>query len=188
MYMLLCHLCPRSKGCASSTILCDGFAFLADSLTANASGLNCKWSMDSRMIGLAKVCVLSEAVTRRVPLFIAHSTSLQGKYPSTVCFGFASAWTLADATARLLAEDTRHADSLTCPSSRVLGRESCSTRVELTARLAVLLTGQGTSRSGWYWGWAFFGRDSRNVYSRSSAVLAASLTLQIGELLPQLKM
>ena len=105
--------------------------------------------MVSRMIGFAKVWVLSEAIALSVFLLTGHSTSLQRKYPSAVCLGFASSCTLADATARLLAEDTRHVGSLMSPSCRVLGRASCSTRAEVTALLAVSLTIQGTSRSGW---------------------------------------
>ena len=182
------YLCPRVKGCANSTILWEAFAFFADSLTVNASGLNWTWSMVSRMIGLAKVWVLSEAIALTVFLLTGHSTSLQGKYPSTVCFAFANSCTLADATVRLLAEETRHVGSLTGPSCRVLGRASCSTRAEDTALLAGSLTIQGTTRSGWYWWWVFLGVASLNDLSRSSAVLAASLTCQIGELLPQLKM
>ena len=143
--------------------------------------------MVSRITGLAKFWVLSEAIALSVLLLTGHSTFLQGKYPSTVCLGFANSCTLVDATVRLLAEDTRHVGSLTSPSCRVLGRASCSTLAEVTARFAGSLTIQGTSRSGWYWGCALFGVASLNDLSRSSAVLAASLTCQIGVLLPQLK-
>lgn len=183
------HLCPaRDIGWANSTILWDALAFLAVSLTVNASGLNWTWSIVSRMIGLDKFWILSEAIALRVFLLTGHSVSLHGKYPSTVCLGFASSSTLADATVRLLADDTRHVGSLMSPSWRVLGRARCSTRAEDTVRFAGSLTTQGTWRSGWYWGWHLLGCASLIDLSRSSAVLAASLTCQTGELLPQLKM
>lgn len=181
------HLWPRDIGWANSTILWDALAFLAVSLTVNASGLNWTWSIVSRIIGLDKFCILSEAIALKVLLLTDHSVSLHGKYPSTVCLGFASSWTLADATVRLLADDTRHVGSLMSPSWRVLGRASCSTRAEDTARFAGSLTIHGTSRSGWYWGWHFLACASLMDLSRSSTVLAASLTCQTGELLPQLK-
>lgn len=142
------HLCPRAIGCANSTTLDDAVAFFAVSLTVNASGLNWRWSIVSRIIGLDKFWILSEAIARRVFLVICHSVSLHGKYPSTVCLALESSWTRAEATVRMLAEDTRHVGSLMSPSWRVLGRASCSVRAEVTARFAGSLTLQGTSLPG----------------------------------------
>ena len=56
--------------------------------------------------------------------------------------------TRAEATVRMLAEDTRHVGSLMSLSWRVLGRASCSVRAEVTARFAGSLTLQGISLPG----------------------------------------
>ena len=49
---------PLVIGCANSSILADALAFLAAMLTLNASGLNCTWSIVSRIIGLANSSIL----------------------------------------------------------------------------------------------------------------------------------
>ena len=56
----LWHYFPLVIGWASSSMRDDALAFLAASLTVNASGLNWTWSMVSRMIGVASSLSLQQ--------------------------------------------------------------------------------------------------------------------------------
>ena len=49
---------PLLMGWASSSMRAEGLAFLAASLTVNASGLNCTWSIVSLTMGLASSFIL----------------------------------------------------------------------------------------------------------------------------------
>lgn len=119
---------PRWMGCASSLTRDEILAFLADSLTLNASGLNCTKSIDSRTIGCDKIFNLSDTRDFIVDRGIRHSTSRFGKNPSVNCFGLESSCTRWLATAFNADFLTTHAGPRVSPSLLFLGRARSSVR------------------------------------------------------------
>lgn len=118
----------RWTGCARSFTRDDILAFFADSLTLNASGLNCTWSIDCRTIGCDKLFIRSDACTFTADLGTFHSTSLSGRYSSGNCLGFDSSCNRVLATAFSAGLLTAHTGCRISPSALSFGLANISVR------------------------------------------------------------